>query len=97
MGTSFARSTSKKVWPLIDRDASALSTAVGGRRAVAVYAEPVTEARRVELLPFPRERAVSITAHGGFDQRLIVSLAAPDRVMRVRLAVGAVGVGARAA
>jgi len=30
---------------------------------VAVYAEPVTEAGRIEMLPFLREQAVSITAH----------------------------------
>lgn len=48
---------------LIDGDASALYTAVGGRPDVAVYAEPVTEAGRIELLPFLREQAVSITAH----------------------------------
>jgi RHH-type proline utilization regulon transcriptional repressor/proline dehydrogenase/delta 1-pyrroline-5-carboxylate dehydrogenase len=28
-----------------------------------VYSEPVTEAGRIELLPFLREQAVSITAH----------------------------------
>ena len=35
----------------------------GGRPDVAVWAGPVTEAGRVELLPFVREQAVSITAH----------------------------------
>ncbi|WP_022903591.1 aldehyde dehydrogenase family protein, partial [Curtobacterium sp. B8] len=48
---------------LIGGDASALYTAVGGRPDVAVYAEPVTEAGRIEVLPFLREQAVSITAH----------------------------------
>ncbi len=43
--------------------ASDLYAAVGGRPDVAVYAEPVTEAGRIELLPFLREQAVSITAH----------------------------------
>ena len=43
--------------------ASELYAAVGGRPDVAVYAEPVTEAGRIELLPFLREQAVSITAH----------------------------------
>ncbi|MCJ1715367.1 proline dehydrogenase family protein [Curtobacterium sp. VKM Ac-2922] len=43
--------------------ASALYAAVDGRPDVAVYAEPVTEAGRIELLPFLREQAVSITAH----------------------------------
>ena len=35
----------------------------GGRPDLAVWAQPVTEAGRVELLPFLREQAVSITAH----------------------------------
>ncbi|MFJ4220839.1 proline dehydrogenase family protein [Curtobacterium luteum] len=48
---------------LIGGSASALSTAIGGRPDVAVYAEPVTEAGRIEVLPFLREQAVSITAH----------------------------------
>ncbi|MGL3200494.1 MULTISPECIES: proline dehydrogenase family protein [Curtobacterium] len=48
---------------LIGGDASALYTAIGGRPDVAVYAEPVTEAGRLEVLPFLREQAVSITAH----------------------------------
>ncbi|KQS08274.1 1-pyrroline-5-carboxylate dehydrogenase [Curtobacterium sp. Leaf183] len=43
--------------------ASELYAAVGGRPDVAVYAESVTEAGRIELLPFLREQAVSITAH----------------------------------
>ncbi len=48
---------------LIGGDVSALYTAIGGRPDVAVYAEPVTEAGRLEVLPFLREQAVSITAH----------------------------------
>jgi len=48
---------------LIGGDVSALYTAVGGRPDVAVYGEPVTEAGRLEVLPFLREQAVSITAH----------------------------------
>ena len=48
---------------LIGSDASALANALGGRPDVAVYANPVTEAGRVELLPFLHEQAVSITAH----------------------------------
>ena len=48
---------------LIGGDASGLTAATGGRPDVAVYAEPVTEAGRVELLPFLREQAISITAH----------------------------------
>ena len=48
---------------LIGGDASALAGATGGRPDVAIYAHPVTEAGRVELLPFLHEQAVSITAH----------------------------------
>jgi RHH-type proline utilization regulon transcriptional repressor/proline dehydrogenase/delta 1-pyrroline-5-carboxylate dehydrogenase len=48
---------------LIGGDVSALYSAVGGRPDVAVYGEPVTEAGRLEILPFVREQAVSITAH----------------------------------
>ncbi|PZO57519.1 MAG: 1-pyrroline-5-carboxylate dehydrogenase [Leifsonia xyli] len=48
---------------LIGGDTSALYSAVGGRPDVAVYGGPVTEAGRLEILPFVREQAVSITAH----------------------------------
>lgn len=48
---------------LIGGDASALAEATGGRPDLAVYAHPVTEAGRIELLPFLHEQAVSITAH----------------------------------
>ncbi len=48
---------------LIGGDATALAEATGGRPDVAVYAHPVTEAGRVELLPFLHEQAISITAH----------------------------------
>ena len=40
-----------------------LVDATAGRPDLAVWAQPVTEAGRVELLPFLREQAVSITAH----------------------------------
>jgi RHH-type proline utilization regulon transcriptional repressor/proline dehydrogenase/delta 1-pyrroline-5-carboxylate dehydrogenase len=43
--------------------ASALADALGGSPDVAVYSHPVTQAGRVELLPFLREQAISITAH----------------------------------
>jgi len=43
--------------------ASALATALGGSPDVAVYSHPVTQAGRVEVLPFLREQAISITAH----------------------------------
>lgn len=48
---------------LIGGDAKALSEATGGRPDLAVYVHPVTEAGRVELLPFLHEQAISITAH----------------------------------
>jgi RHH-type proline utilization regulon transcriptional repressor/proline dehydrogenase/delta 1-pyrroline-5-carboxylate dehydrogenase len=43
--------------------ASALAAALHGSPDVAVYAQPVTQSGRVELLPFLREQAISITAH----------------------------------
>jgi RHH-type proline utilization regulon transcriptional repressor/proline dehydrogenase/delta 1-pyrroline-5-carboxylate dehydrogenase len=48
---------------LIGGDAKALAEATAGRPDVAVYFHPVTEAGRVELLPFLHEQAISITAH----------------------------------
>ncbi|MBT1001242.1 proline dehydrogenase family protein [Paenarthrobacter sp. DKR-5] len=48
---------------LVGGDAQALAAAVAGRPDLAVYSHEVTEAGRVELLPFLHEQAVSITAH----------------------------------
>ena len=48
---------------LIGGDPAALAKATGGRPDLAVYHQPVTEAGRVEMLPFLHEQAVSITAH----------------------------------
>lgn len=48
---------------LIGGDFGALSAAMGGRPDVAVYHGAVTQAGRIEMLPFLREQAVSITAH----------------------------------
>jgi RHH-type proline utilization regulon transcriptional repressor/proline dehydrogenase/delta 1-pyrroline-5-carboxylate dehydrogenase len=48
---------------LIGGSAAELAAATGGRPDLAVWAGPVTEAGRIELLPFVREQAVSITAH----------------------------------
>ncbi|AEV86362.1 1-pyrroline-5-carboxylate dehydrogenase [Actinoplanes sp. SE50] len=48
---------------LIGGSAGDLATATGGRPDLAVWAGPVVEAGEVELLPFLREQAVSITAH----------------------------------
>jgi RHH-type proline utilization regulon transcriptional repressor/proline dehydrogenase/delta 1-pyrroline-5-carboxylate dehydrogenase len=48
---------------LIGGDASSVYDAVDGRPDIAVYAGDVTESGRVEMLPFLREQAISITAH----------------------------------
>ncbi|MBB5633423.1 RHH-type proline utilization regulon transcriptional repressor/proline dehydrogenase/delta 1-pyrroline-5-carboxylate dehydrogenase [Cryobacterium mesophilum] len=40
-----------------------LAVALGGSPDVAIYSEAVTEAGRIELLPFLREQAIAITAH----------------------------------
>jgi RHH-type proline utilization regulon transcriptional repressor/proline dehydrogenase/delta 1-pyrroline-5-carboxylate dehydrogenase len=48
---------------LVGGDAPATYAAIGGRPDVAVHAQPVTESGRLEMLPFLREQAVSITAH----------------------------------
>ncbi|MEV6300146.1 bifunctional proline dehydrogenase/L-glutamate gamma-semialdehyde dehydrogenase [Actinoplanes sp. NPDC051861] len=48
---------------LIGGDATSLAEATGGRPDLAIWDGPVTEAGRVELLPFLREQAISITAH----------------------------------
>ena len=47
----------------VARAHTALVTATGGDPDLAVYAGEVTTAGRIELLPFLREQAVSITAH----------------------------------
>ena len=48
---------------LVGGDAEATYAATAGRPDVAVHAHPVTESGRLELLPFLREQAISITAH----------------------------------
>jgi RHH-type proline utilization regulon transcriptional repressor/proline dehydrogenase/delta 1-pyrroline-5-carboxylate dehydrogenase len=48
---------------LIGGNVRAVAEATGGRPDLAVYGQPVTEAGRVELLPFLKEQAVSVTAH----------------------------------
>ncbi|WP_250030204.1 bifunctional proline dehydrogenase/L-glutamate gamma-semialdehyde dehydrogenase [Paractinoplanes maris] len=62
------RSTSRV--RLIGGSAEALARATGGRPDLAVWSGPVTEAGRIEMLPFLHEQAVSITAHrfGNPDQ-----------------------------
>lgn len=42
---------------------TALAEALGGSPDVAIYSDAVTEAGRIELLPFLREQAIAITAH----------------------------------
>lgn len=48
---------------LIGGTAAQVTAATNGRPDVAVYAGPVLLAGRIEMLPFLREQAVSITAH----------------------------------
>jgi RHH-type proline utilization regulon transcriptional repressor/proline dehydrogenase/delta 1-pyrroline-5-carboxylate dehydrogenase len=48
---------------LVGGDAADVARATDGRPDVAVYAQPVTEAGRLELLPFLLEQSVSIMAH----------------------------------
>ncbi len=48
---------------LIGGDARALAEALGGSADVAVYAGEVTQAGRIELLPFVVEQSISITNH----------------------------------
>ena len=48
---------------LVGGDPAALAAATGGTPDLAVWSHPVTAAGRVELLPFFREQAVSITNH----------------------------------
>jgi RHH-type proline utilization regulon transcriptional repressor/proline dehydrogenase/delta 1-pyrroline-5-carboxylate dehydrogenase len=48
---------------LIGDNASQAYDVIGGRPDIAIYAGDVTESGRVEMLPFLREQAISITAH----------------------------------
>jgi RHH-type proline utilization regulon transcriptional repressor/proline dehydrogenase/delta 1-pyrroline-5-carboxylate dehydrogenase len=48
---------------LIGGDARALAYALGGSPDLAVYADEVTRAGRIELLPFLKEQAISVTNH----------------------------------
>ncbi|MDQ1135891.1 RHH-type proline utilization regulon transcriptional repressor/proline dehydrogenase/delta 1-pyrroline-5-carboxylate dehydrogenase [Microbacterium sp. SORGH_AS 1204] len=54
---------------LLGGSARVVAEQTGGSPSVAVYAGEVTRAGRVELLPFLREQAVSITAHRFGTQR----------------------------
>ena len=40
-----------------------MTAVTDGRPDLAIYADEVTEAGRIELLPYLQEQAVSITAH----------------------------------
>ncbi|MGW9628308.1 bifunctional proline dehydrogenase/L-glutamate gamma-semialdehyde dehydrogenase [Microbacterium sp. NPDC055521] len=65
---------------LIGADALATATAVEGSPSLAIYANPVVSAGRVEMLTFVREQAVSITAHRfGTPHRYEVPLLEPVR------------------
>lgn len=60
---------------LVGGNAQQLAEALDGSPDVAVYGGPVTAAGRVELLPFLREQAVSITAHRfGTPDRAMIAL-----------------------
>lgn len=48
---------------LVGGDLAAVAAATGGSPAVAVYAGAVVSAGRIELLPYLREQAVSISSH----------------------------------
>ena len=58
---------------LVGGRADALSVSLDGAPEVAIYADDVTESGRVEMLPFVKEQAVSLTAHrfGAPDPRFL--------------------------
>jgi RHH-type proline utilization regulon transcriptional repressor/proline dehydrogenase/delta 1-pyrroline-5-carboxylate dehydrogenase len=58
---------------LLGSRADALAVAFDGAPEVAIYGDDVTESGRVEMLPFVKEQAVSITAHrfGAPDPRFL--------------------------
>ncbi|UNK71350.1 bifunctional proline dehydrogenase/L-glutamate gamma-semialdehyde dehydrogenase [Microbacterium sp. H1-D42] len=65
---------------LVGVDAGATAFAVNGSPSLAIYANPVVAAGRVELLTFLREQAVSVTAHRfGTPHRYEIPLLAPVR------------------
>ncbi|WP_333812347.1 bifunctional proline dehydrogenase/L-glutamate gamma-semialdehyde dehydrogenase [Timonella senegalensis] len=55
-----------------------LAGAIGAKPDVAIYAQPVTEAGRIEMLPFLVEQAISITAHRFGTVQPHVALGARD-------------------
>ena len=65
---------------LIGADALATASAVEGSPSLAIYANPVVAAGRVEQLTFLREQAVSVTAHRfGTPHRYEIPLLDPVR------------------
>ena len=48
---------------LLGGDRAAFAEASDGRADIALHDHPVTESGRLELLPFLREQAISVTAH----------------------------------
>jgi len=58
---------------LVNGNASVLYVQFEGNPAVAIYDNEVTESGRVEMVPFMKEQAVSITAHrfGAPDPRFL--------------------------
>ncbi|QMU96361.1 aldehyde dehydrogenase family protein [Microbacterium esteraromaticum] len=65
---------------LIGADVIETATAVDGSPSLAIYANPVVSAGRVEMLTFLREQAVSITAHRfGTPHRYEIPLLEPVR------------------
>ncbi len=59
---SASRITASRV-RLIGGGHTELATALGGSPDIALYSDDVTEAGRIEMLPFLREQAIAITAH----------------------------------
>jgi len=57
---------------LLGGRADALAVGFDGAPEVAIYGDEVTESGRVEMLPFLKEQAVSLTAHrfGAADIRM---------------------------
>ncbi|MBO9522571.1 MAG: bifunctional proline dehydrogenase/L-glutamate gamma-semialdehyde dehydrogenase [Nocardioidaceae bacterium] len=64
---------------LLHGDARTSYDVVGGRPDVAIHAHPVTESGRVEMLPFLREQAVSITAHRFGNPHPLAAAVLPEK------------------
>jgi RHH-type proline utilization regulon transcriptional repressor/proline dehydrogenase/delta 1-pyrroline-5-carboxylate dehydrogenase len=65
---------------LIGAAAVSAYAVTSGRPDLAVYAQPVTESGRIELLPFLHEQSISVTAHrlGTPDHLIDAALPAQD-------------------